>query len=153
MKRVGSVSSLSVDMVFVIVLFFLLLVTSLTLASENGFGINTDQDSHYINEGIYIFISGPRNTEFRVKVLNENGVIVEKERGKTTSSRLAYLHLSGFSKKGLYSMELSSDKGHVFETLRILDISDICENCVTTSTTTTATTSAAALSRTASVSR
>ncbi len=141
MKRVGNGSSLSVDMVFVIVLFFLLLVTSLTLASENGFGINTNQDSYYINEGIYIFISGPRNTEFRIEILNENGVIVEKKRGKTSSSGLAYIHLSGFSKKGLYSIELSSDKGHVSETLRILDISDICENCVTTSTTTTATTS------------
>ena len=114
-------------------------------AAQNGFLLNTDQDAYGINRDIYVFISGPNNADFTVKIFDPQGTLVGKKTDRTSPGGSAYLHFSGFSEAGDYGVKLEYGGETVNEkTFQVLPPgTEVCENCMPRTTTTTTTTNTA----------
>jgi hypothetical protein len=88
-------------------LSLMLLSITLAFAYSQEFKINLDREQYLPSQDIYLFISGPKNTEFTIKVLNQEKLLISEKREKTNSRGLTYIHLSGFSTPGRYVIELT----------------------------------------------
>ena len=129
--KFGSKSTSGNGILLILTIFLLFFIT-LALASQN-FEVSTDKESYYQNEDIYILISGPGNTEFAIKIINPNDLMISEKRGKTTSSGNSYLKYDGFSALGEYKVRLLVDNNvKAVTTFRIVNPIG-----VTTTTTTT----------------
>jgi len=88
-------------------LLALLILSWLGAAAE--FEMFPDKDSYYLNQEVYLIISGPGDSDFLVQVLNPLGSVVSEKSGRTTASGNAYLSYSGFSSSGTYEVRLIAD--------------------------------------------
>jgi hypothetical protein len=152
---------------YVALLLFTFLSIALALPSfqKKDFTINSHREQYLPSQDIYLFISGPGRTGFKVNIFNSEGILVSQKTEKTNSRGLTYIHLSGFSTPGRYVIELtpfspSSSQQVVNSSFRILEpeIEMGCENCrniqyltTTTTVTTTITTTSATPSMTLTI--
>ncbi|MEA1925149.1 MAG: NEW3 domain-containing protein [Candidatus Altiarchaeota archaeon] len=122
----------------------LLLMFFITFAfASQDFGISMDKETYYPGEDIYVIISGPPKTAVNVRIINPEGGIVFSDRKQTNNNGLSYLHLSGFTEPGAYTITLDCGGAILIEHFMVFDLSQITTT-TTAATTTTSTTTAQA---------
>ncbi|MEA3255258.1 MAG: FixH family protein, partial [Candidatus Altiarchaeota archaeon] len=132
----------------------LMLSLFMVLAYQTDYAVNPDKKQYNQGEEIYIFISGPGNAGFTIKIFDPEGDLVFEESGETTGSGNGYLSCPGFSGTGKYDLILFFDGDDVADSSFIVeeleDEEDYCIDCkpATTSTTTSSTTSVISLTTT-----
>ncbi|MEA3255185.1 MAG: hypothetical protein U9Q22_05075 [Candidatus Altiarchaeota archaeon] len=139
----------------------ILLISSLVLmlslfmvfAYQTDYAVNPDKGQYSRGEEVCIFVSGPGDTGFTVKIFDPEGDLVFEESGGTTGSGNGYLSCPGFSETGRYDLILFFDGDDVaasFFTVEESGEEDYCVDCkpATTSTTTSSTTSVISLTTT-----
>jgi hypothetical protein len=129
-------------------ILILILTILIPTAYSSNFNINADRQEYSPDEEIYIFVSGPANTGFTVKIFDPEGDLVFEESGGTTGSGSGYFSCQGFSAPGEYDIILFHQgddmAGSSFTVGEPEGEEDFCIDCEpepTTSTTTTSTTS------------
>ncbi|OYT53622.1 MAG: hypothetical protein B6U72_05335 [Candidatus Altiarchaeales archaeon ex4484_2] len=136
MRGLGNKSASGYGILLISALLLLFFIT-LTFASQD-FGISMDEE-YYLGEDIYVIISGPSDAVFDVRVINPEGAIVFSDRKQTNNNGLSYIHMSGFTKPGAYTITLDLEGAILMEQFMVSDLSQTTTT-ITTTTTTTATT-------------
>ena len=131
-----------IAVILLALLLFFAYAPASTSAYQNYFLLSTDKGAYGINTDVYLYISGPTNTAFTVKIYGPDDVLLSRKTDKTSGMGSAYMHYTGFSVPGAYRAELEYAGGNIVKASFSVagPGTEVCENCKPRTITTTSTT-------------